>query len=295
MVALLPTFAQTHKDIEPLLNQVHHADAFDLLARIPDKSVDMVLADLPYNSLKHIEWENAFDLPRMWSHIKRILKPQCVAVFTASQPFTSLLTTSNLSWFRHEWIWRKSLGTGYLNANRQPMKNHEVVLVFAEGSHKYYPQMREGEPYAHTSGSVGGFVKDKSVGGYSTINEGLRYPLTVIDFASASNTVHPTQKPVALFEYLIKTYTKENEIVLDMVSGSGTTAIAARKCNRQFICGDFTLEYVEASRKRLQETDPYQDTELSNGQKQLSLFADMPSNMEIVERQADGFMMKVKV
>jgi len=153
------------------------------------------------------------------------------------------------------------------------MKNHESIIVFSDGSHKYYPQMREDASYRATRGAVGGFVRDKSVGGYLTINEGLRYPLTVIDFTSANNTVHPTQKPVALFEYLIKTYTQEHEVVLDFVSGSGTTAIAARKTNRQFICGDFTLEYVEASRKRLQDSDPYQDTVLANGQKQLSLFA----------------------
>lgn len=267
----------TQADLDFLINRIHHANCFDLLALIPDASVDMALLDLPYNSLKHLSWEHQFNLSRMWVEVKRVLKPECVAVCTASQPFTSILTVSNLKWFRHEWVWRKSQGTGYLNANRQPMKNHESVIVFSKSSHKYYPQMSEGEAYSATSGAVGGFVQDKSVGGYLTINEGLRYPLTVIDFTSARDTIHPTQKPVALFEYLIKTYTQENEIVLDFVSGSGTTAIAARKCNRQFICGDITLEYVEASRKRLQDTDPYQSTELSNGQKQLSLFEGIAS------------------
>ena len=279
---LLPTFAQSHRDIEPLLNTINHCDCFELLARLPDKSVDMILADLPYGVTQAF-YDTVIPLVPMWKELHRIIRPKGAIVLTASQPFSSMLVHSNVNNFCYEWIWNKRRKTNFLNAKKMPLTSHEVILIFADKLPNYYPQMIEGNWHksgqSHDRGTI--------LYGSFNVNFYLRdsyYPDTILEVPhdpelSVTYThkpnkqkTHPNQKPVKLFEYLIKTYTRENEIVLDFVSGSGTTAIAARKCNRQFICGDFTLEYVLASRKRLQDTDPYRATELSNGQKQLSLF-----------------------
>lgn len=237
-------------------NYVHHADLFRLCAMLPAASVDMILCDLPYGTLTgSLAWDNIIPFDLMWMHFKRVIKPRAAIVLTASQPFTSALVMSNPRWFRCEWIIRKPAGTGYLNANRQPMKNHEVALVFAEGEHNYYPQMRKGKAYRATSGAVGGFVRDKTVGGYVTVNEGKRYPLTVIDTDWQTERLHPTEKPTDVFEYFIRTYSKPGDLILDPCVGSGTTAIAARNTQRRFICGDKEWDYVQIARRRLAE--PY--------------------------------------
>lgn len=230
-------------------DSIQHTDLLTLCDGLPDASVDMILADLPYGTTA-CAWDTVIPFSPMWERFKRVIKPRGALVLTASQPFTSALVMSNPTWFRCEWVWRKPQGTGYLNANRQPMKNHESGLVFADGVHDYYPQMRAGKAYRATRGAVGGFVRDKSVGGYLTINDGERYPLSVVDFDGETG-LHPTQKPVALFRYLIRTYTQPGDLVLDPTCGSGTTALAAREEQRHWLCGDTALEYVEAARKRL--------------------------------------------
>lgn len=268
MMHLLPQFATRNSNIEPLLNTIHHADAMDLLARLPDASVDMVLCDLPYATTQN-KWDVLIDIDLMWSHLQRICKERSAIVLTAMQPFTSLLVSSNMPMFRDEWIWRKNSGTGFLDAKNRPMRNHESILVFSKKRCDYYPQMREGEAYSCLTGSqTANYGKFDKI---MTINTGERYPLTVLEFSSDKG-LHPTQKPVALFEYLIKTYTQENDIVLDMTCGSGTTAVACMKTGRRFICGDITQEYVDIANRRLEETNPYVATPLANGQKQLSLF-----------------------
>lgn len=248
-VYLLPTFSQSHRAIGHLLNRVHHCDVFDLLNALPAQSIDAIITDMPYGTTA-CAWDTPVDLPIWWSHVKRVLKPRGAFVTTASQPFTSALVMSNPKWFRHEWIWEKVAGSGYLNANRQPMKAHENILIFCETGANYYPQMTSGKPYRATSGAVGGFVRDKTVGGYVTASNGGRYPLSVIRFNDDIG-LHPTQKPAALYEYLILTYTQPNAVILDPFCGSGTTALAARSTGRQYICGDMTLEYVDIARKRL--------------------------------------------
>jgi site-specific DNA-methyltransferase (adenine-specific) len=232
------------------LDTITNTDLFTLCDGLPDASIDMILCDLPYGTTA-CSWDTVIPFAPMWERFKRVIKPRGAIVLTASQPFTSALVMSNVAWFRCEWIWRKPQGTGYLNANRQPMKNHESAVCFAEGEHNYYPQMRKGEPYVATSGNVGGFVRDKSVGGYVTINLGERFPLTVLDY-NAESGLHPTQKPVALFRYLIRTYTQPGEVVLDPCVGSGTTALAAQVEGRHFICGDTDADYCEIARARLQ-------------------------------------------
>lgn len=234
-------------------NSVNCVDAIELLYGLPKASADAIITDMPYGQTA-CAWDSVVPFDKWWAAVKHALKPRGVMVTTASQPFTSLLVCSNLKWFRCEWIARKPTGTGYLNANRQPMKNHENVLVFADGSHNYYPQLRHGIPYRATSGAVGGFVRDKSVGGYLTISNGERYPLSVIDFTWEMG-LHPTQKPVALYDYLIRTYTQPGDLVIDPFAGSGTTAVAARNLNRRYIAGDTSAEYCQIAERRLAQ--PY--------------------------------------
>lgn len=232
-----------------LMNRVTCIPALDLLALLPDASVDAVITDLPYGTTA-CAWDEVIPFAPMWAGVRRVLKPRGVFVTTASQPFTSALVMSNPSWFRCEWIWRKPQGTGYLNANRQPMKNHESVIVFSEGEHDYHPQMRKGKPYRATSGAVGDFVRDKTVGGYLTLNDGSRYPLSVVDFDSETG-LHGTQKPVPLYRYLVRTYTQPGDLVLDFCCGSATTGIACREEGRRFVLGEKDTEIAATAQARL--------------------------------------------
>lgn len=261
---LLPEYAITP-------NSIHHMDLFALCNALPDASVDMILCDLPYGTTA-CSWDSVIPMAPMWKAFRRVIKPRGAIVLTASQPFTSALVMSNPGMFRCEWILQKPMGTGYLNANRQPMKNHESVIVFSEGAHNYYPQMRKSNRYRATRGAVGGFVRDKTVGGYVTINDGSRYPLSILNTTWQTTLSHPTEKPIDAFEYLIKTYTKSGELVLDPCVGSGTTAVAAMKTDRRYICGDITREYVDMARRRVQNADYTKAKVLDNGTKQLSLF-----------------------
>lgn len=230
-------------------NRVYHSDALLLCSALEAQSVDLFFTDMPYNTTA-CEWETEIDLDAFWYQVKRIIKPTTPVILTGSQPFTSKLVMSNPRMFRYEWIWEKTQGTGYLNANRNPMKSHENILIFYETLGTYTPQMERGKSYRATRGAVGGFVHDKTVGGYQTVNEGLRYPKTVLRFKSETG-YHPTQKPVPMLEYLINTYSCKGDLVVDPFSGSGTTAIAARNTGRNFICGDSSAEYVAVARKRL--------------------------------------------
>lgn len=259
------------------LDTVVQAEALEWMSGLPAQCADMILADLPYGTTACL-WDTIIPFEPLWTAFKHVVKPRGAIVLTASQPFTSALVMSNPKQFRCEWIWQKDAGTGYLNANRQPMKAHESILVFSEGTHNYYPVFRAGKPYSATRGAVGGFVRDKTVGGYLTVNSGDRYPLSIIRFSSDIG-IHPTQKPVALFEYLIRTYTREGETVLDCCVGSGTTAVAARNTGRRWLCCDSGTDertgrtWADIANERVRNTDPYQDRTMSNGAKQLSMFS----------------------
>lgn len=253
------------------LDSVTCMDALEFLKGLRDASVDLVLSDLPYGTIA-CAWDTVIPFEPLWVQLKRIIKPQSAIVLTASQPFTAALVMSNPKWFRCEWIWRKTQGRGYLNANRQPMKNHESVLVFAAGEHGYYPQKRKGAAYSVTNGAVGGFIRDKTVGGYLTVNEGDRYPLSVLDFNSDTG-LHPTQKPLALFEYLIRTYSRESDLVVDMTCGSGTTALAARKTGRRYAVNDNSAEYIAITRDRLRQPFEPLQVQSANDVSDLPLFA----------------------
>lgn len=262
------------------LDTIHHMDALSLLRGLASNSVDMVLCDPPYATTA-IEWDKPLEWGAIWQELKRVTKRGAACVFTASQPFTTDLINSNRAWFRYEWIWGKSLATGYLNANRNPMKAHENIIVFAAVNPPYYPVMDHGAPYLNKRNARNDYVGYGEVVRSDTINAGERYPRSVLYFNSVSSPIHPTQKPFDLFEYLIKTYTCTGDVVLDFCMGSGTTAVAARNTGRHFIGCDTSRAYVDMARRRLIETDPFKDTPLRDrrgndlGIKQQSLFREM--------------------
>ncbi len=207
-------------------------DCFDAMALLPDASVDMILCDLPYGTTQN-KWDSVLPLDRLWAEYWRIAKPNAAVVLTAQPPFDKLLGASCLAHLKYEWIWEKTAATGHLNAKKQPMKAHENVLVFYRSQAVYHPQMTEGAAYRQKSGK--GSANYGSQMQVETVNGGERYPRSVIKFPNEKNNIHPTQKPVALFEYLIRTYTNEGAVVLDNTAGSGTTAVAAHRCGRDAI------------------------------------------------------------
>ncbi|OUB37585.1 cytosine methyltransferase [Bacillus thuringiensis serovar yunnanensis] len=230
-----------------MLNQVFHANCLEGMKWIEDKSIDMILCDLPYGTTDY-GWDEIIPFEPLWEQYERIIKDNGAILLTASQPFTTKLIASNMKLFRYEWIWKKgNHTTGFQNANRMPLKNHENVLVFYKKLPKYYPQdlILLNKPVRHS-----GSKKLKILGGRSdkTLNKPhvtkyTNYPKSIIDFPRDSNTFHPIQKPVALFEYFIKTYTKEGETVLDNCMGSFTTAIACINTNRNYVGFEMDEEY----------------------------------------------------
>lgn len=227
-----------------LINRVHHVDLFTLCDWIAEAGiqVDMILADLPYGTTA-CAWDTVIPFEPMWVRFKRIIKPRGAIVLTASQPFTSALVMSNPGMFRYEWVWNRSIVSGFLDANRKPLKIHESVLVFCDVAAPYYPQMGKGKSYSQTRELVPASVYGKHTKP-PTINEGWRYPTSILNIPMTQTRDHPTQKPVALFRYLIRTYTRPGDIVVDPVCGSGTTAIAAREEQRRFIVGDSAWQYA---------------------------------------------------
>lgn len=207
-------------------------DCLERMAEIPSGSVDMVLCDLPYGTTQN-KWDSLIPFEPLWAQYWRIAKPNAAIVLTAQCPFDKMLGASQIQHLKYEWLWEKPRATGHLNAKKQPMKAHENILVFYRGTRTYNPQMTPGETYA----VGGGASKEDNYGAFSTKRENdgsLRYPRSIQRFATETG-LHPTQKPVALFEYLIRTYTQPGETVMDNCMGSGTTAIAAERSGRRWI------------------------------------------------------------
>lgn len=223
-----------------------------MMHSMPPSCVDMVLADLPYGTTKN-RWDSVIPLNELWAAYKHILKPDGCVVLTAAQPFTSMLVVSNLTWFKYEWIWSKTIGSGQLNAKKQPLRTHEAVLVFAPKKAPYFPQMEEGTPYRAirkgTSWEGRGY---NSQSDHTTVNSGTRYPKSVLHVPNPRiKGGHPTQKPLALFEYLVKTYTEPGQLVLDNVIGSGTTAEAAKNTERFWVGMELDAQYAASARARV--------------------------------------------
>ena len=222
-------------------------DCLERMKEIPDGSIDMVLTDPPYGTTA-CKWDSIIPLEPMWDQLKRIIKPNGAIVMTASQPFTSMLGASNINDLRYSWIWEKTAATGHLNAKRMPMKNAEDVLVFYKRQPTYNPQGLIDFNKVVRRGSNGSCYGDS---GKENLQKKTNYPRTIQKFKSASKTVHPTQKPVALMEYLIRTYTNENETVLDFTMGSGSTGVACVNTNRNFIGIELDAGYFKIAQDRI--------------------------------------------
>ena len=224
-------------------------DCLEKMKDIPDNSIDMILTDLPYGVTARNKWDIIIPFDKLWEQWNRIKKETTPVVLTSMQPFTSKLIMNNINNFKYEWVWEKQQGTGFLNAKKQPLRNHEQILIFYDKQCCYNPQMAEGKPYIQTSqvktDNYNEFIRTP------TISNGYRYPKTVLKIDRDKSRLHPTQKPVKLFEYLIKTYSNEGDTILDCCAGSGTTGVACKNLNRNYILIEKDEEYYNIIKERL--------------------------------------------
>jgi len=238
--------------------ELMQGDCLEKMRDIPDWSVDLILCDLPYGTTQN-KWDSIIPLHELWVEYNRVLKKNGACVLFCAQPFTSILITSNLSFFKYDWVWQKPKGTGHLNAKKQPMRDKEDLVVFYREQCTYNPQMISGTPYKNKAGKDHSKTTSMtgSYGSYTNFredNNGFRYPKQVLNFGVVERgTLHPTQKPVDLCEYLIRTYTNEGETVLDNCMGSGTTGVASKNLNRNFIGIELDPEYFKIAEKRINE------------------------------------------
>ena len=240
------------------MSNLMQGDCLVRMAEIPDGSVDMVLTDPPYGTTA-CKWDSVIPLETMWDQLKRVTKKNGAIVMTASQPFTSALIMSNVKDYHQILMWRKNKPTGFLNAKSRHLTSHEDIVIFCSGKPAYTPQMWHSKPAnrarkTKTTPVYGAQVPSEYQGGQTE-----RYPTTVLEFSVINNDgsgecrYHPTQKPVALMEYLMKTYTNEGETVLDFTMGSGTTGVAAKNLNRRFIGIEMDETYFQIAKDRINE------------------------------------------
>ena len=244
------------------MNEIICGDCLTEMPKIPDKSIDMILCDLPYGTTA-CKWDTIIPFEPLWEQYKRIIKDNGAIVLTASQPFTSALVMSNPDMFKYSWIYKKRCASNFAQAKYSPMKEHEDVLVFARGRVNFYPQKEErqgsgGERVKHSFRTTEGNYPDSFMGKikekHPDIIDELRYPSSVQEFnnrAVGDRGQHPTQKPVALFEYLIKTYTNEGDLVLDNCAGSGTTGVACINLKRNYILIEKDPDYFKIAQERI--------------------------------------------
>ena len=240
------------------INKIYLGDCLELMPKhIEDKSIDMIFADLPYGTTQ-CKWDSVIDLPKLWSEYERVIKDNGVILLFAQTPFDKVLGSSNLKLLKYEWIWEKTQATGHLNAKKMPMKSHENILVFYKNLPTYNPQKTTGhKPVNSYTKSIKNGTADGEVYGKTGIVSGGgntdRYPRSVLTFASdkQKSCLHPTQKPLALIEYMIKTYTNEGDLILDNTCGSGTTLLGAAKLKRNYIGIEKEEKYYNITIKRL--------------------------------------------
>ena len=231
-------------------------DCLEVMADLPAGSIDLILTDLPYG-VTSCRWDSVIPFEPLWAHYKRLLKPRGAVVLTASQPFTSALVMSNPKWFRYCQVWEKTLATNFMWAKKIPQKKHEDIAVFYAKQPTYNPQMQPGSPYAEgrTDRRSGQEPCGVTTSRAAIANVGTRYPSSVIRFSNSNHgLVHPTQKPVPLMEYLVKTYSNEGETVLDSCMGSGTTGVACLNTGRNFIGIEKDPGYFAIAQQRTSET-----------------------------------------
>ena len=239
-------------------NSIILGDCLEVMNNIQDNSIDMILCDLPYGTTK-CKWDSIIPLDELWIHYKRIIKDNGVIALTAQTPFDKVLGCSNLEWLRYEWIWEKTQPTGHLNAKKMPMKAHENILIFYKNLPIYNPIKTYGHPRkvstAHHKRNTSTGELYSKCDNFSDYDSTERYPRSVQKFASDKQkmNLHSTQKPVSLFEYLIKTYTNEGYIILDNAAGSGTTGVACKNLNRNFILIEKEKRFYDIIINRLNE------------------------------------------
>jgi len=232
--------------------KLYHGDCLEVLPTFPPASVEAIITDLPYGTTK-CSWDSIIPLDEMWKHVKRVLKVNGVFITTSAQPFTSVLVCSNLAGFKYEWMWDKKSPSDPMNVKTRPMRQHENIVVFGNSSTTYNPQFRKDASVPF--GKVG--KRNTTVYGESgdDYKIGVGYPLSILQYARPNNLSgggeHPTQKPVKLYEYLVRTYTNAGETVLDICMGSGTTGVAAIQTGRNFIGIEKEQKYFEIASRRI--------------------------------------------
>lgn len=248
---------------------LYQSDCLEVMKSIPDKSIGMILCDLPYGTTA-CKWDVIIPFEPLWEQYKRIIKDKgCIALFGA-EPFSSALRLSNLKEYKYDWTWIKDLGTGFLNAKKQPLRITETISIFYEKQCTYNPQMRKGyKPYTCKQGNHKTDNYGKQTGAV-TVNNGEWYPTNILEYSRDKDKFHPTQKAVALLEYLIKTYTVEGETVLDNCMGSGSTGVACKNTNRKFIGIEKDKYYFDIACSRIK--NPEQRIKIKNNKN--SLFED---------------------
>ena len=234
-------------------------DCLEVMKKIPDKFVHAIITDFPYGTLnKRNTWDKVINYDKFWVEAKRIGFDNTPTITTAQMPFTAYLVSTNYKDFKYSMVWEKSKATGYLNAKKQPMRAHEDILVFYNKQCKYNPQMTQGKPYNKGCAVRDTLAYAKQEKAILVKNDtGLRYPRSVQYFVTAESEgkFHPTQKPMALMEWLIKTYTDENDVIFDPCMGSGTTGVACMNLNRKFIGIEKEEKYFEIAKKRIEEAE----------------------------------------
>lgn len=236
------------KDIE-----LWQGDCLELMKDIPDKSVDMILTDLPYGTTQ-CKWDTIIPFESLWQQYNRVIKDNGAIVLFGTEPFSSHLRLSNLKKYKYDWIWDKVKGTGFLNAKKQPMRNHELISVFYKKQCIYNPQKTQGhikkKSYRRKELQTDVYGEMKNDYTYESTE---RYPRSIQVFSTdtQNSSLHPTQKPVALCEYMIKTYTNEGDLILDSCMGSGTTGVAAKNLGRRFIGIELDEKYFEIAKNRI--------------------------------------------
>lgn len=237
------------------LDNIYNMDCLEGMREIPDGSIDCIICDLPYGTTA-CKWDSVIPLKALWEQYNRIIKPQSVIVLFGQEPFSTMLRMSNLNCWKYDWIWDKKSKQGFLNAKKRPLKQHELISVFSNGTPVYHPQMiTKGKPrnkgrYNKRKGDGDGCYG--KYGNEGTCNN-VYYPSTILEFSNAdhSDVWHPTQKPVELIRYLIRTYSDEGQVILDNCMGSGTTAIAALRERRHYIGFELNREYFDKAQQRI--------------------------------------------
>lgn len=238
------------------MNKIFHGDCIELMKDIPDRSIDMILCDLPYGSTQ-CKWDVQISFMLLWHQYKRVIKQTGAILLFGTEPFSSYLRLSNIEMYKYDWVWDKIKGTGFLNAKKQPMRNYELVSVFYKKQCTYNPQKTVGHQRIktyrgkHLQTDVYGEMKNDY-----HYDSAERYPRNIIQFLTdtQNKSLHPTQKPVSLCEYLIKTYTNEGDVVLDNCAGSGTTGVACENTKREYILMEKEKKYYDTIIERLKKT-----------------------------------------